>query len=168
MKKSLILFLAALLLPATLAAAAPPADATHQLVPMACFAPGTDMELVEKAHTAFWASQLRTSLDPPVDGFTFSDGARWSTTATNGGGLSQGDPTTLTWSIVPDGTSIFGYNGEPTAPSNLRAFLNSIYGSQAVWLPIFEGVFDRWSELNGVTYVYEPNDDGSAWTSTNP
>ncbi|MEM7350279.1 MAG: H-type lectin domain-containing protein, partial [Acidobacteriota bacterium] len=59
------------------------------------------------------------------------------------------------------------YNGEPTAPSNLRAFLNSIYGSQAVWQPIFQQVFDRWASLNGVTYVFEPNDDGSPWTSTN-
>ena len=147
--------------------AAAEADA-HQLVPMACFAPGSDAKLVEKAHVDFWESRLRTSLDPPgAEKFSFSDGDRWSTTATNGGGLGQGDPMTLTWSIVPDGTSIFGYNGEPTSPSNLRAWLNGIYGSQAVWLPIFEGVFDRWSELNGVTYVYEPNDDGSPWTSTN-
>ena len=173
MKRSIrtsLLFLTVALLVPSLLIAAPVEEATeHQLVPMTCFAPGSDHKLVEKAHVAFWESRLRTSLDPPVtvDGFTFSDGDRWTTTATNGGGLSQGDPTTLTWSIVPDGTSIFGYNGEPTSPSNLRAFLNSIYGNQSVWLPIFQGVFDRWSELNGVTYVYEPNDDGSAWTSTN-
>ncbi|MEM1178174.1 MAG: matrixin family metalloprotease [Acidobacteriota bacterium] len=146
---------------------------THveQLVPMACFAQGSDPALVEKAHVDFWEHRLRTSVDAPhrhgSTKFTFSDGDRWTSTATDGGGLSQGDPMTLTCSIVPDGTSIFGYNGEPTAPSNVRAWLNGIYGSQAVWLPIFEGVFDRWSELNGVTYVYEPNDDGSAWTSTN-
>ncbi|MEM7587128.1 MAG: H-type lectin domain-containing protein [Acidobacteriota bacterium] len=139
------------------------------LVPMACFAPGTDPALVDTLHKRFNGSRLRTSLDlggGPRD-FQFDDPDRWSVTATDGGGLGQGDPMTLTWSIVPDGTSIFGYNGEPTAPSNLRARLNQIYGSQAVWLPIFQGVFDRWSELNGVNYVYEPNDDGSAWTSTN-
>ncbi|HVR99741.1 MAG TPA: matrixin family metalloprotease, partial [Thermoanaerobaculia bacterium] len=88
---------------------------------------------------------------------------RWSVTATNGAGLTQGDPTILTWSIVPDGTSIFGYSQEPTSPSNLRAFLNGIYGSQAVWQALFQQVFDRWSELTGITYVYEPNDDGAPW-----
>ena len=141
------------------------------LVPMACFAEGSDPKLVEEAHVRFWESRLRTSVDPPgLDGlqkFTFSDDSRWTTTATDGGGLSQGDPMTLTWSIVPDGTSIFGYNGEPTNDSDLRAFLDGIYGSSAVWLPIFEGVFARWSELTGINYVYEPNDDGSAWTQTN-
>ncbi len=162
-----------LALPALAASAAPLPDFSavpdDALVPMACFAPGTDLALVNTLHKRFEGSRLRTSLD--LDGgpqdFQFGDADRWSATATNGGGLGQGDPMTLTWSIVPDGTSIFGYNGEPTAPSNLRARLNQIYGSQAVWLPIFEGVFDRWSSLNGVNYVYEPNDDGSAWTSTN-
>ena len=55
---------------------------------------------------------------------------RWTATATDGGGLSLGDPTTLTWSVVPDGTSISGGIGEPAAPSNLRSFLDGIYGNQ--------------------------------------
>lgn len=169
----IIVCLIALALPAGLivgavAAQEPAVDLpSDALVPIACFAPGTDPGLVARYHQRFNASRLRTSLHPAASNkFQFPDTARWSTTATNGGGLSQGDPTTITWSIVPDGTSIFGYNGEPTSASNLRAFLNAIYGSQAVWLPLFQQVFDRWSELNGVTYVYEPNDDGSAWTST--
>ncbi len=162
------LFVSPFVSPAFAAPAHTESTDAETLVPMACFAPGTDPALVERAHRRFADSRIRTSLQSPGnDRFQFADGNRWSTTATNGGGLTQGDPTVLTWSIVPDGTSIFGYNGEPTAPSNLRAFLNSIYGSQAVWLPIFQGVFDRWSELNGVSYVFEPNDDGSAWTSTN-
>ncbi|MEM9556404.1 MAG: matrixin family metalloprotease [Acidobacteriota bacterium] len=168
-----VLFCLALLVVSPLAAdtahSTVPATDASALVPMTCFAQGSDPSLVEAAHQRFWDARLRTSLQPPSgeQGFTFNDADRWSVTATDGAGLGQGDPTTLTWSIVPDGTSIFGYNGEPTSPSNLRAFLNSIYGSQAVWLPIFQGVFDRWSELNGVSYVYEPNDDGSPWTSTN-
>ncbi|MEM8964544.1 MAG: matrixin family metalloprotease, partial [Acidobacteriota bacterium] len=179
-----ILLIVALLVPATLAA-----DATHnhdhdhghdhdhhahvashvdgeQLVPIACFAPGSDQSLVDNAHRRFHDSRLRHSLDGMVDRYQFSDSARWSATATDGSGLGQGDITTITWSIVPDGTSIFGYNGEPTAPSNLRAWLNGIYGSESVWLPLFQSVFDRWEELTGMNYVYEPNDDGSAWTST--
>ena len=136
------------------------------LVPAVCFAPDTPESVVEEHHRQFTATRLRTSLLPPANKFTFNDANRWTTTATNPGPLGQGDPTTLTWSIVPDGTSIFGYNGEPTAPSNLNAWLNGIYGSPTVWLPIFEGIFEVWGDLTGVTYVYEPNDDGSPWTST--
>lgn len=161
-----------------------PPDFSHipddALVPVACFAEGTPGSLVAQYHrrTPSSAGGPRTSLQGPPDGrgggnlgglesFQFPDSARWSATTLSGGGLGQGDPTIITWSIVPDGTSIFGYNGEPTSPSNLRAFLSSIYGSQAVWLPLFQQVFDRWGELTGVTYVFEPNDDGSPWTSTN-
>ena len=141
----------------------------------ACYAPGTPWSRVmEHANVEVAASAIGSSLVPPAqqmspggpEAFAFVDGDRWSTTATDGGGLQQGDPTTLTWSIVPDGTSVFGYVDEPTANSTLRAFLDSIYGSEAVWLPIFQSVFDRWASLNGVTYVYEPNDDGDPWTST--
>jgi hypothetical protein len=87
---------------------------------------------------------------------------RWSYTATDGGGLSEGDPTTLTWSVVPDGTSIGSGIGEPAAPSNLRAFLNGIYGNQSTWIALFQQTFDRWGELTGITYVHESNDDGVA------
>jgi hypothetical protein len=85
---------------------------------------------------------------------------RWSATATDGAGLAQGDPMTLTWSVVPDGTTIPAEFGYPSRASNLRAFLNGIYGSQATWLALFQQVFDRWAELTGITYAYEPNDDG--------
>ena len=87
---------------------------------------------------------------------------RWTRTATNGSGLQQGDPTTLTWSFIADGISIPGaFTGEVTSDSNFIAFLNGIYGSQANWFPVFESIFDRWSELGGINYVYEPNDDGA-------
>ena len=43
----------------------------------------------------------------------------------------------------------------------LRIYLNGIYGSEAVWLPLLQKVFDRWGELTGITYVFEPNDDGA-------
>ena len=98
--------------------------------------------------------------------FQLDDGRRWGGTTTDGGGLGQGDGTTITWSIVPDGTSVHGYNGEATAPSLLRSSLDAIYGSIANWLPLFEQSFARISELSGINYVFEPNDDGAAWTST--
>ncbi len=86
---------------------------------------------------------------------------RWSSTATNGSGLQQGDPTTLTWSVVADGTFIPGFLGEPDAGSDLVSVFNDIYGTTANWLPIFTSVFERWSDLSGVNYVYEDNDDGA-------
>ena len=127
------------------------------------FAPDTPMEYAE----AVMQRAEAAAESPEFAAFQFSDTDRWSATTTSGGGLSQGDGTTVTWSIVPDGTSIYGYNNEATSPSDLRAKLNGIYGSINTWLPLFEQSFDRLSELSGVNYVYEPNDDGSAWTSTN-
>ena len=88
---------------------------------------------------------------------------RWTTTATNGGAGSRGTPITLTWSIVADGTSLSG------TPSNLRSFLDTNFGvgpggsnlTQRPWFPIFQNSFDRMGQLAGVTYVYEPADDGA-------
>lgn len=137
--------------------------AAEALNPAVCFAPGTPAEQVERTTAEVQAMGFSTSLRDPQS-FQFNDGNRWSQTATDGFGLAQGDPTTLTWSVVPDGTSIFGYIGEGTAPSNLRAFLTGVYGNEATWLAIFQRVFDRWGELTGITYIFEPNDDGSAWT----
>jgi hypothetical protein len=134
------------------------------LEPHVLFAPGTSQQVMDGYEGHGWRSPQNGSAGtPPLEEFTFSDGNRWSFTSTNGSVPSQGQPVTLTWSIVPDGTSIYGYNGEPTSPSNLRAVLDSTYGSGA-WLPLFQQVFDRWSQLTGVEYVYEPNDDGAAWT----
>jgi len=120
----------------------------------ACFAPGTPQDVME----AFRATEAK--LNHFDDRFQFA--TRWMSTAMMPGGSPLGKPVTLTWSIVPDGTFVEGFNGEPDAPSNLRARLNTIYGSQAVWLPILQAVFDRWSQVSGLNYVYEPNDDGAA------
>lgn len=98
---------------------------------------------------------------------------RWTQTVTNGSGLSQGDPTTLTWSIADDGTTIPGFNGEPEAPSDLIAFLDRVRGAgpggsdltQRPWFSLFTAAFSRLSELSGLTYVYEPNDDGVAFSN---
>lgn len=139
-----------------------------------CYAPGTPWEYVEHAARQSISELISTSLTQfsaqegeDID-FIFSDSYRWYATATNGGGLQQGDPTTLTWSIVPDGTPIPGYNGEPASNSILRAELDKIYVNQTVWLPLFHQVFQRWSELTGIDYVYEPNDDGSAFAPGYP
>jgi len=108
------------------------------------------------------------------DAFSLGDTDRWTRTVTNGSGLVQGDATTIRWSVVPDGTPISGYNGEAPAPSNLRSWLAGIYGSNSSstlaqdqpWFSPLRQVFDRWSDVSGITYVYEPADDAAAISSS--
>lgn len=127
----------------------------------ACFAPGTPDWRVQQV-SAFVQHEIGLATR-----FQGLPGTRWTQTATDGGGLGQGDSTVLTWSYIPDGTSIAGgvVPGEPTAPSDMRAWLNSVYGNFNTWHAVFVQVFDRWSELAGLRYVYEPNDDGAAFGS---
>lgn len=114
---------------------------------------------------------------PPAtitNGFTFQDAGRWDESATNPGPLSQGDPMVLTYSFLPDGTGGNGFtcfvDGESPGNSNLIAFLDGSHGAgpggadltQRPWFTIFRKAFENWGVLNGVEYVYEPNDDGAA------
>jgi hypothetical protein len=124
--------------------------------PALCFHPDTDPE---------YAYAINQLIEFPLT-LRFQQTNRWTRTALSGTGLTQGTPTTITYSFVPDGTTVpdlIGVSGN----SNLFAWLNGIYGSPANWQPIFEQVFDRWSELIGTTYVYEPNDDGARLNLTN-
>ena len=148
--------------PPTLASAITPRPQVAQL-PEGCYAPGTSQEVIQR--NAERRADLISSLQGK--GFQFSDVNRWSTTATNGGGLTQGQVTTLTWNIVPDGTPIPGFNGEPAAASNLQAFLTGIYGSEAAWLAQFQTVFDQWGALTGVNYVKINVDDGATLDASN-
>ena len=102
---------------------------------------------------------------------------RWSRTATNGPGQGvQGRPITLTWSIVPDGTPIASDPaiGDSDDPSSLRSRLATLYGGNTgapedqPWFPIFRDLFDAIGAQTGITYRYEPNDDGRAISGLNP
>ncbi|TWU47694.1 beta strand repeat-containing protein [Rubripirellula reticaptiva] len=107
---------------------------------------------------------------------TYRANGRFTATATDGGGFTFGDPITLTWGFVNDGTTLPGgfVSGEVTSPSNLISFLGDIYGvstndtnyQDEPWFPLIQSVFDRWGELSSITYVYEPNDDGATFPST--
>ena len=104
--------------------------------------------------------------------FQAADSDRWFDTATDPFNTTQGTPITLRWGIVPDGTPIPGgaVAGESSNPSSLRAFMDGLHGAgvggadltQRPWFPIFSSSFNRWGQLAGLTYVYEPNDDGSS------
>ncbi len=98
----------------------------------------------------------------PVAASGFVPYDRWSTSAFGPAG-GMGDPVTLTWSIVPDGTAIPG-----ETPSRFISFLDASLGAGLggsdltlrPWFAHLSDAFDRWSELSGVTFVYEPHDDG--------
>ncbi len=92
----------------------------------------------------------------------------WTSTSSGPSGL--GRPAALTWSIVPDDTALPTGLGEPVSNSNLIEFLDGIHhngGSPGgddltgrAWWHLFNSAFERWDELSGITFTYEPNDDG--------
>lgn len=102
----------------------------------------------------------------PASAYIAND--RWERTATDGFIGPMGTPATVTWSFAPDGTSI------PDATSNLINFLDVNFGAgpggadltQRPWFWIFDQSFARLSALSGITYVYEPNDDGAAFSNS--
>ncbi len=86
-------------------------------------------------------------------------------TATNDGTSSaQGEPLTLTYSFIPDGTLMPSqFVGDTTCNSNLQATLNGLYGA-GNWQAEMAAVFaNEWAAKTGNQYVFEPNDDGAAW-----
>ncbi len=86
---------------------------------------------------------------------------RWTTTASGVAG-GQGSPVTLTWGFAQEGTPI-----PQVGSSNLRTFLDTGFGegvggtdlTKRPWFGHYERAFGRWSELSGVTFIYEPQDD---------
>lgn len=95
--------------------------------------------------------------------------SRWSSglASAQPQGYAQGSPAVITWGFMALGTPINDGGGAGNLPNNLQTFLNGIYGGgQAQWQPLFQSVFDRWSAVSGVTYVFEANDDGQAMTNT--
>jgi hypothetical protein len=124
----------------------PPSDAAVS----ACFAEGTPDNVMAAFNSAIFGIGPRFNL-----------ATRWGPTAQNPGSTGAiGVPTILTYSFVPDGTPIGAGVGEPAAPSNLFAYMVGIYGTNAAWQAQYHSIFQRWGQLCGITYVYEPNDDG--------
>src|SRR5262249_25302566 len=79
--------------------------------PGACFGPGTtrgEGESCGRGRAARAASRAQAEAAAGLATPQYELASRWLTTATNSSFLSSGDPTTLTWSIVPDGTAVPG------------------------------------------------------------
>lgn len=132
----------------------PVSDVTdyNQFSPLAvCFNQDTDPEYV-----AEWTRRL---LDR-AGSLDYNLGGRWSNTAHGTGGV-QGDKVILTYSFVPDGTSIEG------DPSVLFARMNEMFGTPQVWQGLFAQVFERWGEVTGNSYEMV-SDDGAAWGQNSP
>ena len=106
------------------------------------------------------------------DGLTspILQGTRWRNSVL-GAGDENGDPAGLTWSIVPDGTTVVDPQGnDPDANSNLVSFLDDLYGdggattddfTQRPWFRLIERAYDSWAAVSGLTLQYEPVDDGA-------
>jgi len=114
------------------------------------------------------------------DTFGYRLASRWTETATDdSGGLVQGDATTLTWSIISDGSTVYPQGIAPSAPSNLIAALDEHFaivdntndrtstGSRP-WLEnrswfsqYINPAFARMGAVSGLSIVYVDYDDGS-------
>lgn len=81
-------------------------------------------------------------------GYNLAD--RWVTTASGGTG-TLGDPITITWSIVPDGTWAAG------AESDLYEVFTAAWGSTN-WINKIRNAFERWGAAIGITYIEEVDD----------
>ena len=91
---------------------------------------------------------------------------RWNNTATNGNTGPLGTPVTLTWSIVRDGQD---FTAVGITPSDMIEFLDTQWSTDGsptafegrAWFgPLKQGL-ERWGEVSGLSYIYEPNDSGN-------
>ncbi len=94
-------------------------------------------------------------------------GDRW-TVPTGGPSPNEGDPAVVTWSIIRDGTTYspgVGGTGKQQPRRFPRRHLWWRNGtlSNRPWFSIIQQAYDRWSQVSGLTFVYEPNDDGIAF-----
>ncbi len=122
---------------------------TGEAAPHVCLHPDTPPK-VAQAFNQFLNNLWGMSSNNPN---SFIINARWTNTATDGGGISRGDSITLTYSFAPDGTNIFGQGS-----SNLINFMNTRIGP-GNWEPLFHTALSEWADISGLTFVREMNDD---------
>jgi hypothetical protein len=96
---------------------------------------------------------------------------RYNLHGTRWGGGGQGDPVTVLWSFVPDGTDLpqSSFDMAPCTigvqDSTLFATMDAQFagiGGRAAWIQVFQDSFDRWEELTGINFVRVTN-GGNDW-----
>ena len=100
--------------------------------------------------------------------------SRWNNTATDGATTPAGDAVTLTWGIAAEGSPIGDAFGANTGPegSSFIDFLDNVTNrdtnstggadlTQRNWFSLFEDSVNRISQVSGVTFDFESNDDGA-------
>jgi serralysin len=99
--------------------------------------------------------------------FILSSNTRWTSTASNASTGTYGSPITLTWSLVPDATAVSNsYAPTNGNSSNLISTFDAIFSAgpggsdltQRPWFHLFSDSFNRWNQLGGINFVYEPHD----------
>jgi len=116
-----------------------------------CFTPGYPEKAIAAFEKAIFGNEKFRADD------------RWTFTATDGS-VSRGEPITLTYSFVPDGTHIGSFSRGSAGPSDLDSFMTGIYGSTGAWQAVFSQAIEQWEPFSGVNFVLEPNDDGTTLT----
>jgi hypothetical protein len=93
-------------------------------------------------------------------GMEYNQDSRW--------GGAMGTPRTVYWSLVPDGTTLPGRDGQAEAPSNLFAQMDAKFGgNRALWIAQIQAAVDRWSYLTGINYV-RLTPGGNDWDDGSP
>ncbi len=125
--------------------------------PAVCYLPGTP---------DWYRDQIEALLPPPPEAY-FHTG--WH------GQFGSATPTTVRWSIVPDGVVIPDElsTGWSAAPSNFFATMNVKFvfsGGSLTAVQQIQECFDRWEEISGIDFVFVSvngvHDDGAAWGSS--
>ncbi|MCC6476742.1 matrixin family metalloprotease [bacterium] len=130
-------------------------------VKMMCFDAGTDEKTVENLMNRVYGGWNNPNL--------YISGSRWTSVANPPPSYSQGEPLTLTYSFVPDGTTVPDApppNGFGNQTNTINAMMTTKFGSVAAGKAKFAQAFAQWEALTGIHYVEETNDDGAALFSS--
>jgi autotransporter-associated beta strand protein len=98
-------------------------------------------------------------------------GSRWGITASGNFGATLGRPAVLTWSIVPDGTTMPDYPDSNPVGSTLIQRMDQQFGAGVggsdltlrPWFSRFSQPYARMAAVSGLTFIHEPNDDGASF-----
>lgn len=99
---------------------------------------------------------------------------RWLLTATDDLVGPRGTGVTLTWGLAEDGTTVPNVLPGVNRQSNLITRLDGWFGeggggtdyTSRPWFDYLQSSFDRWGDTSGITFVYEPADDGATHGSS--